>query len=61
MAEPLRPLPDADPADDVLVIAGESFRSRLILGTGGAPNLDELERALAPGERVEVLSIAQGG
>ena len=33
---------DSDP----LVIAGESFRSRLILGTGGAPNLDELERAL---------------
>jgi thiazole synthase len=38
----------ADPSgdDDVLVIAGERFRSRLILGTGGAPNLDELERAL---------------
>ena len=28
--------------DDPLVIAGESFGSRLILGTGGAPNLDEL-------------------
>jgi thiazole synthase len=34
------------PDDDVLVIAGETFRSRLILGTGGAPNLAELERAL---------------
>jgi thiazole synthase len=32
--------------EDLLVIAGEPFRSRLILGTGGAPNLDELERAL---------------
>jgi thiazole synthase len=32
--------------DDPLVIAGEQFGSRLILGTGGAPNLDELERAL---------------
>jgi len=32
--------------DDPLVIAGEEFGSRLILGTGGAPNLDELERAL---------------
>jgi len=32
--------------DDPLVIAGERFGSRLILGTGGAPNLDELERAL---------------
>jgi thiazole synthase len=34
------------PDRDDLVIAGESFHSRLILGTGGAPNLDELERAL---------------
>jgi thiazole synthase len=32
--------------DDPLVIAGEEFGSRLILGTGGAPHLDELERAL---------------
>ena len=32
--------------EDPLVIAGEQFASRLILGTGGAPNLDELERAL---------------
>jgi thiazole synthase len=32
--------------DDPLVIAGEEFGSRLIVGTGGAPNLDELERAL---------------
>ena len=33
-------------ADDPLVIAGEEFSSRLIMGTGGAPNLDILERAL---------------
>ena len=33
---------DADP----LVIAGEKLGSRLIMGTGGAPNLEELERAL---------------
>ena len=32
--------------DDPLVIAGEEFGSRLILGTGGAPNMEELERAL---------------
>jgi thiazole synthase len=32
--------------DDPLVIAGEELGSRLILGTGGAPSLDELERAL---------------
>ncbi len=32
--------------DDPLVIAGESFSSRLILGTGGASSLEALERAL---------------
>jgi len=33
--------------DDPLVIAGDSFSSRLIMGTGGAPSLDVLDRALA--------------
>lgn len=33
--------------DDPLVIAGESFSSRLIMGTGGAPSLDVPSRALA--------------
>jgi thiazole synthase len=33
--------------DDPLVIAGESFSSRLIMGTGGAPSLESLERAIA--------------
>lgn len=32
--------------EDPLVIAGESFTSRLIMGTGGAPSLQVLERAL---------------
>ncbi len=32
--------------DDPLVIAGESFSSRLIMGTGGAPSLEVLDRAL---------------
>jgi len=32
---------------DELVIAGETFSSRLIMGTGGAPSLDVLDRALA--------------
>ena len=32
---------------DPLVIAGEKFGSRLIMGTGGAPSLDVLDRALA--------------
>ncbi|MEV6672389.1 thiazole synthase [Streptomyces sp. NPDC051162] len=33
-------------ADDLLTIAGTAFTSRLIMGTGGAPSLDVLERAL---------------
>jgi len=32
--------------DDPLLIAGETFSSRLIMGTGGAPSLDVLDRAL---------------
>jgi thiazole synthase len=36
----------ADHRDDDLVIAGQRFGSRLIMGTGGAPSLDVLERAL---------------
>jgi thiazole synthase len=33
--------------DDALTIAGEKFGSRLIMGTGGAPSLEVLGRALA--------------
>src|SRR5213596_2323867 len=33
-------------ADDPFVVDGTSFSSRLIMGTGGAPSLDVLERAL---------------
>jgi len=33
--------------DDPLLIAGEKFGSRLIMGTGGTPSLDVLDRALA--------------
>ncbi|GAC1398993.1 MAG: thiazole synthase [Chloroflexota bacterium] len=32
--------------NELLVIAGESFSSRLILGTGGANSMEDLERAL---------------
>jgi thiazole synthase len=32
--------------DDPFVVAGETFSSRLVLGTGGAASLDALERAL---------------
>jgi thiazole synthase len=44
--------------EDPLVIAGESFRSRLILGTGGAPNLELLERALvASGTEITTVAL----
>ncbi|MFP3990780.1 thiazole synthase [Streptomyces sp. E11-3] len=33
-------------ADDPLVIGGSKFSSRLIMGTGGAPSLEVLERSL---------------
>ncbi len=33
--------------DDPFVLGGEAFSSRLIMGTGGAPSLDVLSRALA--------------
>ena len=33
--------------DDPFVIAGEAMGSRLIMGTGGAPSLEVLDRALA--------------
>jgi thiazole synthase len=38
---------DASVAEDRLVIAGEVFRSRMIMGTGGVPSLEALELALA--------------
>jgi thiazole synthase len=34
-------------SDDPLVLGGQKFTSRLIMGTGGAPSLDVLGRALA--------------
>jgi thiazole synthase len=37
----------AEAAGDPLVIAGETFTSRLLLGTGGASSLEALERAVA--------------
>jgi thiazole synthase len=37
---------ETKPAADVLTIAGVEFGSRLIMGTGGAPSLEVLERAL---------------
>jgi thiazole synthase len=42
---------------DALTIAGEPFASRLILGTGGAPSLDVLERAIRA-SRTELVTVA---
>ncbi|GHF31874.1 thiazole synthase [Streptomyces mashuensis] len=61
-------------ADDLLTIADTTFTSRLIMGTGGAPSLEVLERALLasgtelttvamrrldPGVRGSVLSVLE--
>jgi thiazole synthase len=43
--------------DDDLVIDGEAFRSRLILGTGGAPSLDVLEGAIRA-SGAEIVTVA---
>ncbi len=43
--------------DDPLIIAGESFSSRLIVGTGGARSLDALEAALVA-SRAELATVA---
>ena len=38
--------PGTSPAPDPLIIGDSSFTSRLIMGTGGAPSLDVMERSL---------------
>ena len=44
--------------DDPLIIAGESFSSRLIVGTGGARSLDSLEAALvASGAEIATVAL----
>src|SRR2546429_7999581 len=37
---------DTDDTDDRFELAGQTFASRLIMGTGGAPSLEVLEQAL---------------
>src|SRR3954469_14158313 len=43
--------------DDPLLLAGETFSSRLILGTGGAPSLDALEASLVA-SGTEIVTVA---
>ncbi len=47
----------ADLSDDPLVLGGEKFSSRLILGTGGAPSLEVLEQALKA-SRAQIATVA---
>jgi thiazole synthase len=42
----LAPALEREEADDPFRLAGETFRSRLLLGTGGVPSLEILERAV---------------
>lgn len=46
MAEPGTTTDSTGHPADPLVIAGKTFDSRLIMGTGGSPSMDVLERAL---------------
>jgi thiazole synthase len=44
--------------DDPFVLAGDEFESRLILGTGGTPSLDVLERAIrASGSEIVTVAL----
>jgi thiazole synthase len=43
--------------DDSFVLGGEIFESRLVLGTGGVPSLDVLERAIV-GSGTQLVTIA---
>src|SRR5258705_4544157 len=43
--------------DDELLLGGEIFESRLLLGTGGVPSLDVLERAIV-GSGTQLVTIA---
>ena len=43
--------------DDALVLAGQEFTSRLLLGTGGAPSMEVLERAVAA-SGTEIVTVA---
>ena len=50
------PVPPA-PAEDPFLLAGAVFGSRLLLGTGGVPSLDVLERAITA-SGTEIVTVA---
>ena len=48
----------AEQVDDQFVVAGETFSSRLLLGTGGVPSMEVLERALtASGSQIVTVAL----
>ena len=46
LTDELAPALAAEEAGDPFTIAGETFTSRLVLGTGGLPSMDSLERVV---------------
>jgi thiazole synthase len=52
------PTSQVEASDDIFEFGGEKFRSRLIFGTGGAPSLEVLERALvASGAEIATVAL----
>jgi len=47
----------AEEADDPFTLAGQRFRSRLLLGTGGVPSMEALERAITA-SGTEIVTVA---
>jgi len=48
--------------DDPFVLAGETFTSRLVMGTGGVPSLDVLDAALeASGTELTTVAMRRVG
>ena len=45
-SSPVVPALEAEERDDPFTVAGHTFSSRLLLGTGGVPSLDVLERTI---------------
>src|SRR3954452_12997718 len=49
---------EADVSDDPFLLGGQTFESRLLLGTGGVPSMEVLERALrASGSEIVTVAL----
>ncbi|MDP9459284.1 MAG: thiazole synthase [Actinomycetota bacterium] len=61
-AQPLTPVPAPPDVADPLVVAGVPLSSRLLLGTGGVPSLEALERAVtASGTQLVTVALRRVG